>query len=165
MGARPQSQHPPSLPLDHGIPLSQHAIPCIRSLFSFSARHLHLHPCSQLPSPVRHLSPTALTLCHSLLPAHLPSPVLHLSPTAPPSCPSLFLAGELESQALLREIHQERKVRPLTHDVAKDLLAIAGFRVTKIRITDIIANTYYARIHVARQGEAELDVDARPSGM
>jgi hypothetical protein len=31
-------------------------------------------------------------------------------------------------------------------------------------VTDIIANTYYARVHVARAGgEGEVDVDARPS--
>lgn len=31
-------------------------------------------------------------------------------------------------------------------------------------MTDIIANTYYARVHVARSGgEDEVDVDARPS--
>lgn len=44
-----------------------------------------------------------------------------------------------------------------------------NYRVTQIRITDIIANTYYARIHLGRQnpnGGADLDavdVDARPS--
>lgn len=33
-----------------------------------------------------------------------------------------------------------------------------------MRVTDIIANTYYARVHVARAGgEGEVDVDARPS--
>jgi bifunctional DNase/RNase len=33
-----------------------------------------------------------------------------------------------------------------------------------VRVTDIIANTYYARVHVARAGgEGEVDVDARPS--
>ena len=34
----------------------------------------------------------------------------------------------------------------------------------QVRVTDIIANTYYARVHVARAGgEGEVDVDARPS--
>lgn len=45
------------------------------------------------------------------------------------------------------------------------------FRVVKIRITDIVANTYYARIHLARVSDttglfepgSEVDVDARPS--
>lgn len=63
----------------------------------------------------------------------------------------------------------QRQLRPLTHDVAKNIINTIGFRVTKIRITDIVANTYYARIHLARvnaQGvpeSEEVDVDARPS--
>lgn len=35
----------------------------------------------------------------------------------------------------------------------------------QVRVTEIIANTYYARVHVARAGDPphEVDVDARPS--
>jgi hypothetical protein len=35
----------------------------------------------------------------------------------------------------------------------------------QVRVTEIIANTYYARVHVSRAGEPphEVDVDARPS--
>lgn len=78
-------------------------------------------------------------------------------------------AGEHESSALLKEISKGRVLRPLTHDLTKNILSTLGHRVTKIRITDIVSNTYYARIHVARfnaQGQQEgeeLDVDARPS--
>eukprot|EP00882_Tetradesmus_deserticola_P003683 GHRQ01003897.1.p1 GENE.GHRQ01003897.1~~GHRQ01003897.1.p1 ORF type:complete len:336 (+),score=101.75 GHRQ01003897.1:288-1295(+) len=72
--------------------------------------------------------------------------------------------GENESNALLREINKQRQVRPLTHDLMKSMLHEVGYRVTKVRVTDIIANTYYARVHVARAfGEGEVDVDARPS--
>jgi len=77
--------------------------------------------------------------------------------------------GEHESSSLLKEINKQRQLRPLTHDVAKNILNTIGYRVTKIRITDIVANTYYARIHLARVGPQgqlesdEVDVDARPS--
>lgn len=77
--------------------------------------------------------------------------------------------GEHESSALLKEISKGRVVRPLTHDLTKSLLGCIGYRVTKIRITDIVSNTYYARIFVARfnaqgvQEGDEVDVDARPS--
>lgn len=35
----------------------------------------------------------------------------------------------------------------------------------QVRVTEIIANTYYARVHVSRGGDLphEVDVDARPS--
>ncbi|GLI68473.1 hypothetical protein VaNZ11_012899 [Volvox africanus] len=79
--------------------------------------------------------------------------------------------GENESNALLKEINKQRQMRPLTHDVMKNILKEIKFRVVKIRITDIVANTYYARIHLARVNDAtgqpeagtEVDVDARPS--
>lgn len=49
----------------------------------------------------------------------------------------------------------------------KNMVVQLGYKVTKVRVTDIIANTYYARIHVARtssSGETdEVDIDARPS--
>lgn len=77
--------------------------------------------------------------------------------------------GETESNALLREINKQRQVRPLTHDLMRNMLRDLGYRVSRVRITDIIANTYYARVHVAKppgpNGEPghEVDVDARPS--
>lgn len=38
-------------------------------------------------------------------------------------------------------------------------------RLHQVRVTEIIANTYYARVHVSRGGDPphEVDVDARPS--
>lgn len=73
--------------------------------------------------------------------------------------------GENESNALLREINKQRQIRPLTHDLMKNMLQDIGYRVTKVRVTEIIANTYYARVHVSRGGDPphEVDVDARPS--
>lgn len=78
--------------------------------------------------------------------------------------------GDQESNALLKEINKQRQVRPLTHDVVKNMLQAIGHRVSKVRITDIIANTYYARIHLVRVNPngttvdaEEVDVDARPS--
>lgn len=85
--------------------------------------------------------------------------------------------GEAESNALLKEINKQRQQRPLTHDVAKSMVQAVGYRVTKVRVTEIIANTYYARVHLGRASPVppgadpgaasgvvdEVDVDARPS--
>ncbi|GFR52022.1 hypothetical protein Agub_g14446 [Astrephomene gubernaculifera] len=79
--------------------------------------------------------------------------------------------GENESNALLKEINRQRQLRPLTHDLMKNLLREIKYRVIKIRITDIVSNTYYARIHMAQVDDvtgkvepgSEVDVDARPS--
>lgn len=76
--------------------------------------------------------------------------------------------GESESAALLKEINKQKQMRPITHDILKNIVQLVGYRCTKIRITDIVSNTYYARIHLAKVNasggsEEEVDIDARPS--
>ncbi|EFN60008.1 hypothetical protein CHLNCDRAFT_133176 [Chlorella variabilis] len=82
--------------------------------------------------------------------------------------------GEFECGALVKEINKKPTLRPLTHDLMKNTLEVLGFRVTKVRITALVGNTYHARVHYARgrgPGKAEagaampaeVDVDARPS--
>lgn len=72
--------------------------------------------------------------------------------------------GEAESTALLKEINKQKGIRPLTHDCTKNIIQAVGFRVTKIRITELVSSTYYSRIHLAASGGGqEVDLDARPS--
>jgi len=77
--------------------------------------------------------------------------------------------GEAESAALLKEMARTRQPRPLTHDLCKSLMQAVGYRVTRLRITEIHNNTFFARIHVARAdgaaggGGGEVDIDCRPS--
>ncbi|MEW5302660.1 MAG: hypothetical protein WDW38_004226 [Sanguina aurantia] len=73
--------------------------------------------------------------------------------------------GDNESSALIKEMKRMKQMRPLTHDVAKEMLCATGNRVTRICIHDIINNTYYARIYIAHNSapSVEKDVDARPS--
>lgn len=47
-------------------------------------------------------------------------------------------AGEAESTALLKEINRQKGIRPLTHDLTLQLLLAAGWRVNKIRITELV---------------------------
>ena len=64
--------------------------------------------------------------------------------------------------------------RPGTHDLMKNMLEALGYRVTKIRITALVGNTYHARVHFGRgrgiktatdgaPSATEIDIDARPS--
>eukprot|EP00798_Chlamydomonas_sp_ICE-L_P014726 gene14726-20770_t len=75
--------------------------------------------------------------------------------------------GEAESNAISRELTKTKQTRPMTHDFAKTLLQACGFRVTRIRITDLVSSTYYSRVHIGRANrnsvEFVADVDARPS--
>lgn len=51
------------------------------------------------------------------------------------------LAGEHESRALQMEIMKASRIRPLTHDVAKNIVGALGFAITRVVITDIVQNT------------------------
>eukprot|EP00798_Chlamydomonas_sp_ICE-L_P020783 gene20783-27607_t len=75
--------------------------------------------------------------------------------------------GEAESNAIMKELKKSKQPRPMTHDLTKSLMQACGVRVTKIRITELVASTYYSRVYVGKLGgddtEREADVDARPS--
>ena len=47
-------------------------------------------------------------------------------------------SGETESSALLKEINKQPGLRPMTHDLTKNLLLASGLRVLKIRITELV---------------------------
>jgi hypothetical protein len=50
----------------------------------------------------------------------------------------------------------------MTHDLLRSALEQLGGHIEKIVISDLKENTFYARIHVSRNGDA-LEIDARPS--
>jgi len=52
--------------------------------------------------------------------------------------------------------------RPLTHDLIKNVFDGFNVKVTRIVITEIVDNTYYAHIH-ATDGKREATIDSRPS--
>jgi bifunctional DNase/RNase len=52
--------------------------------------------------------------------------------------------------------------RPLTHDLVKNILGGLKIKLTKVIITEILDNTYYALLHLA-DGKREVPVDSRPS--
>lgn len=70
--------------------------------------------------------------------------------------------GPGEAQAIRRILSEEPFPRPLTHDLIA--LAIEGLkgRVTRIVISDMRDNTFYASIMIMRDDEL-LSIDARPS--
>ncbi|MGH7890023.1 MAG: bifunctional nuclease family protein, partial [Thermodesulfobacteriota bacterium] len=52
--------------------------------------------------------------------------------------------------------------RPLTHDLMKNLLDRVNFLITKIEVTDLRNDTFYAEIHLRRDNEEHI-IDSRPS--
>jgi len=55
-----------------------------------------------------------------------------------PDCVIPVHIGEAESNALLKEINKQRQSRPLTHDVAKNMMQAVGYRVTKVHIVGCV---------------------------
>jgi len=70
--------------------------------------------------------------------------------------------GLFEASAIATELEKISFSRPMTHDLIRDLLKILDAKVLKIEIVDLRNNTFFACIHLNRNGDT-LIVDSRPS--
>ena len=70
--------------------------------------------------------------------------------------------GFMEASSIAMELEKTPRIRPITHDLIKNLLEKLKFIVTKIEVTDLRDDTFYARIYLKREGE-EYSLDSRPS--
>ena len=70
--------------------------------------------------------------------------------------------GKPEADAIALALGKVVTPRPLTHDLVKNVFDGLKVRVTRVEITEIIENTYYALIQ-ASDGRREVSIDARPS--
>ena len=70
--------------------------------------------------------------------------------------------GLFEASAIATELEKISFSRPMTHDLMRDLLKILAAKVSRIEIIDLRNNTFFACIHLQRNGDT-LIVDSRPS--
>jgi hypothetical protein len=70
--------------------------------------------------------------------------------------------GQSEATAIAMELQGVRPPRPMTHDLFRSLLTELKVSVSRIVVTEVRDNTYFAEIHVASNGNA-LVIDSRPS--
>jgi uncharacterized protein len=70
--------------------------------------------------------------------------------------------GHSEATAILMKLQGAEPQRPMTHDLISDLIAELDGAVTKITVTELRENTFFARITIERNG-SEIEVDSRPS--
>jgi bifunctional DNase/RNase len=70
--------------------------------------------------------------------------------------------GFMEASSIAMELEKTPRVRPLTHDLVKNLLEALKFSVTRVEVTDLRNDTFYAEIYLKR-GDEEHVVDSRPS--
>ena len=70
--------------------------------------------------------------------------------------------GKPEADSIALAIGKVATPRPLTHDLVKNLMDSLNIKITKIVVTEITDNTYYALIYLT-DGKKEIPVDSRPS--
>ena len=70
--------------------------------------------------------------------------------------------GHPEAAAILMKLQSATTPRPMTHDLVTDMLEQLGAQVTRITVTELRENTFYAQITVQLDG-SEFEVDSRPS--
>jgi len=70
--------------------------------------------------------------------------------------------GLAEANAIALELEKIPAQRPMTHDLIKNILKTVEASVSKVAVTDLKENTFYALIHL-RLGTTEVTVDSRPS--
>lgn len=70
--------------------------------------------------------------------------------------------GVFEAEAILRGLQDVVTLRPMTHDLMKQMLDTFRVTLTRVLINELKGNTYYAKLHLDVDGE-EMIVDSRPS--
>lgn len=73
--------------------------------------------------------------------------------------------GVFEANAIAMSLEGVEAPRPMTHDLLSDSLEVVGARASKVVISDLSENTFFASIHIEPGGSGgeEVLLDARPS--
>lgn len=73
-----------------------------------------------------------------------------------------IVIGMPEADAIAIKLQNADVARPLTHDLLSTMIETLGGRVTRIVVTDMVDETYFARIVMDVDGR-HVEVDSRPS--
>jgi bifunctional DNase/RNase len=67
-----------------------------------------------------------------------------------------------EAYAIAVELQGTPSLRPLTHDLLKNVISELGAKIVSIVVSDLVDEVYYARIVLDAAGR-HVEIDARPS--
>jgi bifunctional DNase/RNase len=70
--------------------------------------------------------------------------------------------GQPEAESIVMHMHNVKRSRPLTHDLACSLIVGLGARLLHMQITRVEDRTYFAELRLKTEG-ALVTIDARPS--
>jgi len=71
--------------------------------------------------------------------------------------------GAFEANAIALEIEKIVPQRPMTHDLLRNVIIECQLSATSVVITDLVENTFYARIEFLDKAAEPVLLDARPS--
>lgn len=71
--------------------------------------------------------------------------------------------GAFEANAIALEIEKVVPQRPMTHDLLRNVIVECELSASSVVITDLLENTFYARIELKDQKDEPVMLDARPS--
>jgi hypothetical protein len=89
------------------------------------------------------------------------SPVMVLKPLDDKKIIPIWI-GMAEANSIALELESIPSPRPMAHDLIKCILHNLEAVLTKVIITDIIENTYYAELFIEKDGRIRT-IDCRPS--
>lgn len=70
--------------------------------------------------------------------------------------------GPYEAEAITLSLNEVEVVRPLTHDLLRNIIDDLGAQVLRVNITELRDDVFYARIILQVNGQ-DMAVDSRPS--
>jgi bifunctional DNase/RNase len=70
--------------------------------------------------------------------------------------------GVFEANAIALELEKTAMPRPMTHDLLRNVARSLGASVTRVVVSDLKEDTFFATVWMEQDGEA-IAVDARPS--
>ena len=70
--------------------------------------------------------------------------------------------GHAEAAAILMKLQGASTPRPMTHDLITDVIGELEAQCTRVAVTELRENTFYALITL-RAAAAEIEIDSRPS--
>ncbi len=70
--------------------------------------------------------------------------------------------GQPEARSILMKLQNQEFSRPLTHDLAVNLVAELGGSMEKVTVTELRDSTFFATISVQIDGRT-VEIDSRPS--
>ena len=74
-----------------------------------------------------------------------------------------IIIGRFEAAAISMAQSDQKPARPISYDLAQQILLGVNSKITKVEITDLHESTYYAKIHLVDEDGGQHVLDARPS--